>query len=105
MADLNALPVRPSRLARARGSDLWWSFSRSPSARIALVVLLVLVVSAFLAPLIAPQNPMTRRSWTCGNPNCRRSGWRVANGRICWARTPRGATCCRSCSTGRAPQS
>ncbi|GHG32727.1 ABC transporter permease [Paracoccus aerius] len=57
MADLNALPVRPSRLARARGSDLWWSFSRSPSARIALVVLLVLVVSAFLAPLIAPQNP------------------------------------------------
>lgn len=57
MADLNAIPVRPSRLARARNSDLWWSFSRSPSARIALVVLLVLVVSAFLAPLIAPQNP------------------------------------------------
>lgn len=57
MADLNAIPVRPSRLARARGSDLWWSFSHSPSARIALVILLILVVSAFLAPVIAPQNP------------------------------------------------
>lgn len=57
MADLNAIPVRPSRLARARGSDLWWSFSHSPSARIALVILLLLVMSAFLAPVIAPQNP------------------------------------------------
>lgn len=57
MADLNAISVRPSRLARVRSSDLWWSFSRTPSARIALIVLLVLVVSAFLAPLIAPQNP------------------------------------------------
>lgn len=57
MADLNATPVLPSRLSRARASDLWWSFSHSLSAQIAVVILLVLVASAFLAPLIAPQNP------------------------------------------------
>lgn len=57
MADMNAIPVRPSRLARARASDLWWSFSHSVSARIALAILTVLIVSAFLAPVIAPQNP------------------------------------------------
>lgn len=57
MADLNADPIRPSRLARARSSDIWWSFSHSVSARIALGILLLLMASAFLAPLIAPQNP------------------------------------------------
>ncbi|MBC9248281.1 ABC transporter permease [Paracoccus sp. 11-3] len=57
MADLNAIPVRTSRLSRARKSDLWWSFSHSLSARLAFFVLLVLILSAFLAPLIAPQNP------------------------------------------------
>lgn len=57
MTDLNAEPIRPSRLARARSSDMWWSFTHSVSARIALTLLLVLMTSAFLAPLIAPQNP------------------------------------------------
>lgn len=42
---------------RLRDSDLWYSFSRSNSARLAAVVLMLLVGSAFLAPLIAPQNP------------------------------------------------
>ena len=42
---------------RLRDSDLWYSFSRSRSARLAAVVLILLVGSAFLAPLIAPQNP------------------------------------------------
>ncbi|MEH6772520.1 MAG: ABC transporter permease, partial [Cereibacter changlensis] len=50
-------PAKPSRLARLRQSDLWWSFSHSWSARFAAVLLLLLIGSAFLAPLIAPQNP------------------------------------------------
>ena len=57
MADSNAIHIRPSRLARARSSDLWWSFTHSVSARVAFTILLLLIVSAFLAPLIAPQNP------------------------------------------------
>ena len=57
MTDVSPAPARPSRLKRARASDLWWSFSHSLSARIALTILVVMIVSAFLAPLIAPQNP------------------------------------------------
>lgn len=49
--------TKHSRLARLRQSDLWWSFSQSLSARIAAVLLIVLIGTAFLAPLIAPQNP------------------------------------------------
>ncbi|TWI35206.1 ABC transporter permease [Paracoccus sulfuroxidans] len=47
----------PSRRKRFRDSDLWWSFTHSWSARIAAVLLIVLIGSAFLAPWIAPQNP------------------------------------------------
>ena len=57
MTTISPISARPSRLARFRASDLWWSFSHSLSARIALVLLLLLIGSAFLAPLIAPQNP------------------------------------------------
>lgn len=57
MADLHAEPTRQSRFARARASDLWWSFTHSVSARVAFVMLVLLIGSAFLAPLIAPQNP------------------------------------------------
>lgn len=57
MTVISPIPARPSRLARLRSSDLWWSFSHSLSARIALVLLILLIGSAFLAPLIAPQNP------------------------------------------------
>ncbi|WP_320199530.1 ABC transporter permease [Agrobacterium sp. rho-13.3] len=47
----------PSRLTRLRQSDLWWSFKHHPSAIIAAILLLVLIVSAFLAPLFTVQNP------------------------------------------------
>lgn len=45
------------RLARWRQSDLWWSFTRSPSAIAGAAILLILISAAFAAPLIAPQNP------------------------------------------------
>lgn len=54
---IQSTPQRPSLIERIRRSDLWWSFSRSVPARCAAVLLTVLVLSAFLAPLIAPQNP------------------------------------------------
>lgn len=38
-------------------TDIGWSFRRTPSAWISTLVLLCLVSAAFLAPLIAPQNP------------------------------------------------
>ncbi|MDZ7908940.1 MAG: ABC transporter permease [Gemmobacter sp.] len=44
-------------LARLRQSDLWWSFTHQRSAVFAAVLLTVLIVSAFTAPLYAPQNP------------------------------------------------
>lgn len=46
-----------SRLDRLRQSDLWWSFTHQRSAVFAAVLLTVLIVSAFAAPLYAPQNP------------------------------------------------
>ena len=45
------------RLARALDSDLFYSFRRSPVTVVAAVVSAVLIVSAFLAPLIAPYDP------------------------------------------------
>ena len=47
----------PSLLARIRQSDLWYSFTRQRSAVFAAVLLAVLILSAFTAPLYAPQNP------------------------------------------------
>jgi peptide/nickel transport system permease protein len=44
-------------LRRAAGSDLFWSFKRSPAAIIAASVSLVLIGAAVFAPWIAPQNP------------------------------------------------
>ncbi len=38
-------------------TDIGWSFRKTPSAWISALVLIVLVATAFLAPLIAPQNP------------------------------------------------
>lgn len=46
-----------SMLSRLRQSDLWYSFTRQRSAVFAAVLLAVLIVSAFAAPLYAPQNP------------------------------------------------
>jgi peptide/nickel transport system permease protein len=46
-----------SLFARIRQSDLWYSFIRQRSAVFAAVLLAVLILSAFAAPLYAPQNP------------------------------------------------
>lgn len=43
--------------AHVRDSDVWWSFTRHPSAVVAAVLLLFLLASAFFAPWITPQNP------------------------------------------------
>ena len=47
----------PSLVARIRRSDVWYSFTRSPVAIVAAVVVLMLVLASVFAPLIAPQNP------------------------------------------------
>ena len=47
----------PGRLRRLLGSDLLYSFRRSPLAILAAVVTLGLVAGAVLAPWIAPQDP------------------------------------------------
>lgn len=44
-------------LTRLRKSDLWWSFTRHKTAMFAAGLLAVLVLTAFLAPWITPQNP------------------------------------------------
>ncbi|OCP37390.1 ABC transporter permease [Ensifer sp. LC163] len=49
--------AKTGRLTRWRQSDLWWSFTRSPSAIAGALILLALIAAAFAAPLIAPQNP------------------------------------------------
>ncbi|MDO5632364.1 MAG: ABC transporter permease [Paracoccus sp. (in: a-proteobacteria)] len=60
--DLPADAIVPSdgpdgRVTRWRKSDLWYSFTHKPSAMIAALVLLVLAVASFTAPLYVPQNP------------------------------------------------
>ncbi|GGH24145.1 peptide/nickel transport system permease protein [Cribrihabitans marinus] len=50
-------PATPSRLKEVWESDFVWSFRHSPVAIVALVVVLILVLSALFAPLIAPHNP------------------------------------------------
>jgi peptide/nickel transport system permease protein len=57
-ADIAALP---GRLRRFLDSDIGWSFRRTPAAWLSALVLAVLMVTAFLAPLIAPQNPYDLR--------------------------------------------
>jgi peptide/nickel transport system permease protein len=47
----------PSWFSRLRDSDLWWSFTHHPSAVGAAILLLLLIGSAFFAPLITVQNP------------------------------------------------
>ena len=53
----NTVEARPSRLARALDSDLFYSFRRSPVTIIAAVVVALLTLGAFLAPVLAPYNP------------------------------------------------
>ncbi|HWD14357.1 ABC transporter permease [Pseudochrobactrum sp. sp1633] len=55
---INAPIVKPqTRWQRMRDSDLWWSFTRNKPAMIAAFLLFFMIVTAFAAPLIAPQNP------------------------------------------------
>jgi peptide/nickel transport system permease protein len=51
----------PSRLARWWANDIAWSFRKSPIAMGSAILLLVIVATAFAAPLIAPQNPYDLR--------------------------------------------
>jgi peptide/nickel transport system permease protein len=58
MAEASApVPARKGPIARFLASDLGWSFRRTPTAVFGAGLLVLLVASAFLAPLIAPQNP------------------------------------------------
>lgn len=47
----------PGLLGRLRRSDLWYSFVRHKAAMAAALLLAVLIVTAFAAPWITPQNP------------------------------------------------
>lgn len=49
--------AKPGRLRRFLDSDIGWSFCRTPAAWLSTLVLVLLIATAFLAPLIAPQNP------------------------------------------------
>ena len=57
MSAESAIPAKEGAVRRFLASDLGYSFRHSPVAIIALVLLLLLVVTAILAPWIAPQNP------------------------------------------------
>ena len=48
---------KPSWLARFLDSDIGWSFRRTPAAWLSALILALLMLSALLCPLIAPQNP------------------------------------------------
>ncbi|MEM9129447.1 MAG: ABC transporter permease [Pseudomonadota bacterium] len=48
---------RPSRMAQFWDSDFMWSFRHAPVAVISFAVVVILVLSAVLAPLIAPFDP------------------------------------------------
>jgi peptide/nickel transport system permease protein len=50
-------PERQSAVARFFGSDLFYSFRRSPVTVISAIVTVLLLLSAALAPWIAPHNP------------------------------------------------
>ena len=56
-ATLDPVPVRTSRLARMRDSDLWHSFRTHPSAIFAAVLLVLVALTALLAPVLSPQDP------------------------------------------------
>ena len=54
---MSATDSEPGALTRLRRSDLWYSFTRHKAAMAAAVLLAVLIVTAFAAPWITPQNP------------------------------------------------
>ena len=46
-----------TRLQRALDSDLWWSFKNHRAAVGAAIALSVIIITAFLAPVLSPQDP------------------------------------------------
>lgn len=60
MTDLSQTekPARRSLFSRMRDSDLYWSFSRSKSAKISALILAILILAAVFAPWIAPQKSL-----------------------------------------------
>ena len=48
---------RPGLLRRLADSDVFYSFRRRPGVVVATVLVLVIVLSAILAPWVAPHNP------------------------------------------------
>ncbi|MZR31758.1 ABC transporter permease [Sneathiella litorea] len=50
-------PATKTRLQRFFGSDVWYSFMRSPVAIISAIVTIGMILAAIFAPWIAPNNP------------------------------------------------
>lgn len=57
LADTTPIPAAATPRRRLRDSDLWYSFRRSPVAMFAAGLLALLILTAFFAPWITPQNP------------------------------------------------
>jgi peptide/nickel transport system permease protein len=57
MSSVLAASDRPSRWARFVDSDLFYSFRRRPGVILAAAIALAFIVSAALAPWVAPHNP------------------------------------------------
>jgi peptide/nickel transport system permease protein len=57
LADTTPIPAAAAPRRRLRDSDLWYSFRRSPVAMFAAGLLALLILTAFFAPWITPQNP------------------------------------------------
>jgi len=55
-------PARPSRLRTFWASDFMYAFRHAPVAMISFAVVVILVLSALLAPLIAPYDPFNPAS-------------------------------------------
>ncbi len=47
----------PSLWTRIKRSDVWYSFTRSPVAIVAAIIVTIIVLASVFAPLISPQNP------------------------------------------------
>ncbi|SFD79137.1 ABC transporter permease [Roseivivax sediminis] len=55
--DATTEPVRRTRFAALRQTDLWHSFTNHPSAVFAVCLLALVALTALLAPVITPQDP------------------------------------------------
>jgi len=55
------------RVARARDSDLWYHFTRSPVTMVAAAVTTLFLILAAVAPVLAPQNPFDTAALNIGD--------------------------------------